>query len=38
MASGALCLNMKSHLELEEDNFAHLNTLETLKSEIGQQK
>lgn len=37
MTLGALCLNAKSHLELEEENFALLNTLETLKTEIGQQ-
>lgn len=37
MTVGALCLNVKSHLEFEEENFAHLNTLETLKTEIGQQ-
>lgn len=35
---GALCLNAKSYLEIEENNFVDLNTLETLKTKTSQWK
>lgn len=38
MTLGALFLNAKSYLEIEENNFVYLNSLETLKMKTSQWK